>query len=203
MVAGVDFDLDAVRKARVAIGDGPDAVFVSDGCGLPFEDESFDIITSFETLEHLDDRMQFLSELQRVLTPTGLCMLSTPNANYTLPVNGKPHNPHHVYEYTPEELLAELQKQFSCIELFGQTLDPRFMISPFWEDQQKQSRTLIAQCRWLLWRVLNKLPMCSRDWMSQLLWGHDFIPGEMDYQFQPDTYEMAPVLVALCRRRSE
>jgi SAM-dependent methyltransferase len=197
-VVGAELNFDAAREASAEAGGGTAHVVVANGCHLPFPDASFDVVTSFETLEHLEDRSRFLSELRRVLTPDGLCILSTPNANYTMPVNGKPHNPFHIYEYRPEELTAELQNHFADVELLGQALDSRFKISPFWEDQQRLPRTLLVQSRLLLWRVLNKLPVV-RNPLSQVIWGHPFLPTESDYRFSASEVEAAPVLVALCR----
>lgn len=197
-VVGADVDMGAARKARAAIGNGPEAVVVADGCILPFSDASFDAITSFETLEHLERRAQFLGELRRVLTPDGLCIISTPNANYTLPINGKPRNPHHLYEYTPEELVAELRKHFASSVLLGQVIDSRFVISPFWDDQQQLPHTLKVRARLLLWRILNRLPLFVRDRFSQALWGHPLFPGESDYHFSQATVSTAPVLLAIC-----
>ena len=141
----------------------------------------------------------FLAELRRVLTQQGMCIISTPNANYTHPVNGKPRNPHHVFEYTPAELCAELQHHFASIEILGQILDSRFVISPFLEDQERLPRTAKAQTRRLLWRVINKMPAAVRDHLSHAVWGHPLFPGDRDYRFSAATVEEAPVLVALCR----
>jgi SAM-dependent methyltransferase len=198
-VVGVDVDMDAARKARNAVGCGPEVVVVADGCRLPFDNASFDVITSFETLEHLEARARFLGELRRVLTPKGLCIISTPNANHTLPVNGRPRNPHHVFEYSPSELVTELRNHFASIELFGQILDSRFVISPFLDEQERMPRTAQAQAKLLLWRVINKMPIGVRDHLSQAVWGHPLFPGDLDYQFTPAAVEVAPVLMALCR----
>ena len=89
-VIGVDVDLDAVRKARLAIGAERARLITADGCSLPFADATFDVITSFETLEHLETRAEFLAELRRVSRPQGLCVISTPNANYTRHKMGSP-----------------------------------------------------------------------------------------------------------------
>jgi ubiquinone/menaquinone biosynthesis C-methylase UbiE len=57
------------------------AVTGADAARLPFSDESFDVVTMVETLEHiyLDDRPAALSECSRVLRPGGAIVLSTPN----------------------------------------------------------------------------------------------------------------------------
>jgi SAM-dependent methyltransferase len=202
-VVGVDMDLRAVRTARAQVGDRPGTVVAADGGRLPFHDGAFDVVTSFETLEHLTERGAFLAELRRVLGRTGLGIISTPNANYTRPVNGKPRNPHHVFEYTPAELRAELQKHFGSVELLGQMLHPRFTISPFVDDHRRMPRTVGPQTRLFLWRVMNKLPAALRDTLSQGLWGHAWFPDVGDYCFGPGTVEEAPDLVALCRPTAE
>lgn len=201
-VVGVDVEWDAVKKARAEITNGTASVIMADGCLLPFGAASFDAVTSFETLEHLEQRPQFLAELRRVLKPAGVCILSTPNANYTMPVNGKPTNPFHVYEYTPAELLAELQKQFVVAELFGQRLDERFTIPPFWDAQRRLPRTPGIQAQLYFWKALNKLPVTWREGFSQAWWGRPFYPAETDYRFEPTMVETAPVLVAICHPKA-
>ncbi|HMV51388.1 MAG TPA: class I SAM-dependent methyltransferase, partial [Blastocatellia bacterium] len=203
-VVGVDIDWEAVRKTQAeiaALGNGRTLVMLADGCRLPFADASFDAVTSFETLEHLENRPQFLAELRRVLSPQGVCILSTPNAHYTQPINGKPRNPYHVYEYTPTELRAELAAHFEVSAMFGQMLDARFTIPPFWDAQQRLPRTPGVQAQLLAWRALNKLPVSLREGTSRAVWGRPFYPADTDYRFDATTVETAPVVVAICRAR--
>lgn len=199
-VIGVDVEFNIIKKAKDAcFGDSRISFLVADGCKLPFANSCFDVVTSFETIEHIHDRSGFLQEIRRVLKDEGVLILSTPNAHYTQPVNGKPRNPYHVYEYTPEELFLELSRYFEHVKLLGQTLSSRFKISPFWDDQQRLPRTIGAQSNLLLWRVLNKLPETFREKASQIVWGHPFIPSENDYEFSESTVKTAPVTVAICR----
>lgn len=197
-VTGVDVDIDAARKASADCRSETLSVLVADGCKLPFGDHHFDAITSFETLEHLHERRTFLKELRRTLRSDGMLVLSTPNANYTLPVNGRPRNRFHVHEYTPEELYAELQQDFSSVRLLGQVLDGRFRISPFWDAQQRLPRKPGIQFERFIWRVLNKMSVPVRNRASELLWNHSFLPDEHDYNFSVEAVATAPVLVAVC-----
>lgn len=57
--------------------------FFSHDCGIfPFENNSFDVITFFEVLEHVRDLNLFLKEVNRVLKDDGLVYLSVPNATW-------------------------------------------------------------------------------------------------------------------------
>jgi len=196
-VIGVDVDVPALLSAaREVRGLNGRVVLASAGC-LPFHDDAFDAITSFETIEHLQDRETFVKELVRVLAPGGVCVFSTPNAIYTRPLNGKPRNPYHIYEYSPSEFKDFLANHFGSISLLGQRLHPTFRISPFWDDQQNLHGTR-ELCRLVLWRVLNRLPRLAREFLSQAVWGHPFTPSFSDYDFVASGVEDAPVQVAIC-----
>ncbi|HWF33198.1 MAG TPA: class I SAM-dependent methyltransferase [Solirubrobacteraceae bacterium] len=96
--------LDAVRAtmpANVALEQG-------DVTSLPYEDGSFDVVVCFEVIEHLGDPGSALSEFRRVLAADGVLAVSSPNRNVY-----PPGNPHHVHEYTPDELEAELASRFA------------------------------------------------------------------------------------------
>ena len=46
---------------------------------LPYEDASFDVVFSLETIEHIEGHRTFISEAARVLRPGGHLVLTTPN----------------------------------------------------------------------------------------------------------------------------
>lgn len=98
-VEGIDVDEQTVETAtRLFGGDG-----VHYQCHtaeqLPFEDHTFDVICSFETIEHLDHPELFLQEIRRVLKPGGNIILSCPNDPYYYKP-GEPGNPFHKKQYT-------------------------------------------------------------------------------------------------------
>jgi len=47
--------------------------------GLPYENESFDVIFAGEAIEHVFDVTKFLSEISRVLKSNGILVVTTPN----------------------------------------------------------------------------------------------------------------------------
>lgn len=195
---GVDFDHESLELARHS---GP--VVRADALALPFREGVFDAVTSFETIEHLQQRPAFAAELERVMSPGAVLLLSTPNALYTEPVEGRPRNPFHVFEYTPDELLNELTTQFRDIRLVGQQLNPRFRIGPFPDDHRRLPRTPRARFRLTLWRVINKLPPRLRDLTSNAIWHHPLYPSEDDYVFEEAAVTTGAVLVAEARKSSD
>ena len=60
--------------------------YTCDICKLPFEDESFDYIICNHVLEHIPDDKKALSELFRVLKPSGKAFISVPVYNHYLEV---------------------------------------------------------------------------------------------------------------------
>ena len=197
-LVAADVDSGAARTALEAMDRRRGGVLLADGTRLPFEDRRFGVVVSFETLEHLGERRAFLREIARCLRDDGLFLVSTPNARYTLPIDGKPRNPFHVHEYTPEELRDELGAVFGEVDLRGQLLDNRYVVPPFQWDQ-RDLRDPILRAGVLARRVLHRLPDATRDQLSDALWGHPFFPRAADYRFDSFGVAAAPVLVALCR----
>lgn len=81
---------------------------------LPFEDNCFDTIVSFQVIEHIEDDSEYLKEIHRILRPGGIAYISTPNIKLTLS-----RNPWHIREYTADELTLLCQKYFSTVEMKG------------------------------------------------------------------------------------
>lgn len=78
------------------------------------EDNSFDTIISFQVIEHIQDDNQYISEIDRILRPGGVALITTPNIKMTLT-----RNPWHVREYTSEELNNLCRKYFSQVDVLG------------------------------------------------------------------------------------
>jgi O-antigen biosynthesis protein len=118
-VVGVDTSDEAVAHATDCYRLPNLQYVVADAAKLPFEDTSFDVVVSFETIEHLEDQTSFLKEVHRVLRPEGLFIASTPNRDVYSPVNG-PVNQFHVRELTRDEFLKALRLEFNSCALYGQ-----------------------------------------------------------------------------------
>lgn len=104
---GVDSAGEVVSHARARYGlDYREA----DVSALPFADRSFDLIVSFETIEHVTDPPEVLAEFRRVLDEDGLLIVSTPNA----PVY-RVENPYHLREYSTAEFVDLLAAYFPSV----------------------------------------------------------------------------------------
>jgi SAM-dependent methyltransferase len=83
-VTGCDFSSAALRAAttRALHSNGHTSVprlVQGDAQNLPFADNSFDLVVSCETIEHLPEVRSALREMERVTRPGGKLLLTTPN----------------------------------------------------------------------------------------------------------------------------
>lgn len=77
-VHGIDVSSKAIEQATAL--QLPNCVFrVYDGCRLPYESDTFDLVLMVEVIEHVIDKESLLREVWRVLTPAGRLFLTTPN----------------------------------------------------------------------------------------------------------------------------
>ncbi|MEJ8569018.1 class I SAM-dependent methyltransferase [Elongatibacter sediminis] len=120
-VTGVDIAREAVEHARQRYRSERLSFRVEDCCDLPFEDDSFGAVVSFETLEHLESQERLLREFRRVLAEDGFLIISSPDkAIYTDRMKNR--NPFHVRELYRPELERLLATEFPAVRLLGQRL---------------------------------------------------------------------------------
>jgi SAM-dependent methyltransferase len=72
---GVDVSEDALAFCRER---GLEKVKLGAGEELPYEDGTFDLVTAFDVVEHMDDDLAGLTEMRRVLRPGGRVLLFVP-----------------------------------------------------------------------------------------------------------------------------
>ncbi len=114
-VIGVDVSKEAVKLASEKFQNENLEYVLGDAENLNFEDNSFDLVVSFETIEHLKNPHKFLSEVKRILINGGQLLISTPN----IEVSGNT-NPYHLKEYTEDEFENILKKYFKIVKLMKQ-----------------------------------------------------------------------------------
>lgn len=119
-VDGVDISSDAIRHAKERYSARGNLTFHEASCAaLPFADATFDVVVSFETIEHIHEQTAFLDEVKRVLKADGLFIISSPNkAEYT--DKRQYQNEFHVSELYRPELEALLTPRFAHLHWLGQ-----------------------------------------------------------------------------------
>jgi SAM-dependent methyltransferase len=121
-VCGVDIDQPTVQNASATYGAHKNLAFIqADSCALPFPDGKFDLIVSFETIEHIDARAQslMLQEFARLLAPDGLLVISSPNKK-VYSDSREFVNEFHVHELYGDELQVLLAPLFPMQRWFHQ-----------------------------------------------------------------------------------
>lgn len=109
-VVGVDVSLEALQAANAHFS-GEHVSFVqSEGESLldKFQPESFDLIVSFETIEHVGDPIKFLSNLKRLVKPDGFIAISCPNDWWYFPT-AEEKNPYHLRKYHFDEFRSQTE----------------------------------------------------------------------------------------------
>ena len=114
-VYGLDASRDAVDYAQHNFGAENIRYMVADAIEIPLDENSVDIVVTFETIEHVENYEKFLSEISRVLKPDGLAVVSTPND-----LEFAEGNHFHLHEFEKEELLGLLGKYFKNIDEYYQ-----------------------------------------------------------------------------------
>ncbi|MEN1729274.1 MAG: class I SAM-dependent methyltransferase [Pseudomonadota bacterium] len=118
-VIGVDVSENAVSIARET-NQAPGIEFhLIDGKQLPFEADTFDVVISCQVIEHIVDYEVYIGEIQRVLTPGGIVVFTTPNALLRLDPGMKPWNPFHVTEFNADEIGELLRSHFPAVVIQG------------------------------------------------------------------------------------
>ncbi|BBZ14696.1 class I SAM-dependent methyltransferase [Mycobacterium branderi] len=123
-VIAVDYDEPTVAHVRARYP----RVKVEHGnlSQLPLPDASVDVVVNFQVIEHLWDQAQFVAECARVLRPSGLLMVSTPNRITFSPGRDTPINPFHTRELNADELTGLLvDAGFGSVSLSGVFHGPR------------------------------------------------------------------------------
>ncbi len=109
----------AIEAAVQRAHDGHPEFLVTDGTTLPFADDAFDLVTSFQVIEHLGDPMPYLAELTRVVRPGGEIVLATPNAAIRLDPGMTPWNQFPSASSQATELQALLERAFTDVRVLG------------------------------------------------------------------------------------
>jgi SAM-dependent methyltransferase len=105
IVTGVELSDTSVRLARER---GVGQVVEGSVLEMPFEADSFDLATSLDVIEHLEDDLAALRELRRVVAPGGALLVTVPAYQWLW--SGHDEVNHHFRRYTRRSLQAAAEQ---------------------------------------------------------------------------------------------
>lgn len=116
-VIGIDNDPIAITYGQTRLNSSRVSFQAADVANTAFSDSHFDVVCSFETIEHLPNIPAYLKEMVRVLNPEGVYIVSTPQVSKT---NHHPKNPYHRIEFSRKDFETLLHQYFGQVEIYGQ-----------------------------------------------------------------------------------
>lgn len=114
-VDGLDYFEDAVRYSNETYPADNLTYTHGNAEAMPYDNNSFDVVISLETIEHLYNPEKFVLEVKRVLKDDGIFVVSTPNDDEFM--DG---NIYHVHEFQFKELNVLMSKHFDSHEYYYQ-----------------------------------------------------------------------------------
>lgn len=132
LVSGIDLSEEAVAFANKRHGElNTGGTFFVESCyETHFSDGCFDGVLSTDVIEHVQEPRRFLAEIDRVLRPGGVAVISTP-----IRLTEKPLDPMHVIEWFPSEFQELVRTPFPDSTFFDSH-------PVFWQEMSQRSRLL-------------------------------------------------------------
>lgn len=127
-VTGMDIDKKTIQKAKIKYNKKNINFKESTAEKILANDNEFDLVASFETLEHLSDHISMINEIKRVLKPGGLLIISTPDKK-TYSDQRDYKNPFHVRELYYGEFDVLLKSVFNNVCLYNQQITHSSLIN--------------------------------------------------------------------------
>ncbi|MBI1746763.1 MAG: class I SAM-dependent methyltransferase [Acidobacteria bacterium] len=140
---GMDCDRQSLEHAAAKYRRGLLAFTQGRAESLPFREATFDLVTAFEVIEHLEPQEAMLAEIARVLRPYGVGMISTPNKK-VYSDDRDYANPYHVREFYVPQFRTLLQRYFKHVRLLGQRLAAGSLIWPLSSEAQPGAATPVG-----------------------------------------------------------
>ena len=143
-VIGIDFSKDMIKRAKEKIGQKQGTLVLGDIENLPFQKETFDVVTAMTTLEFVKNVEKLLQEITRVLKSGGHFILgvltSLSSWSFDRKIRGLVSKDIFSYAkfYTSFELIKLLRgAKFSKINIRGAVFAPPFTPKRFFPFVEK------------------------------------------------------------------
>ena len=95
---------------------------VADCHSLPFDDNSFDVVTALEIIEHIEEPEKMLQEMMRVTRPNGSVIITTPNNNFV-------KDAAHIWSYSTSDIFDMLSKISKNVQVMKICSTDRYILA--------------------------------------------------------------------------
>ena len=190
-VYGGDLSNEAIHLCQKTWTKENLAFEIMDGTQLKFKDNYFDIVVSFETIEHTTDFEIMINEFKRVLKPNGILYLSTPNIIINSP-SGIVTNPFHTQEWNYDEFKIIIDNKFNNYQIYGQHY-ARY-------DIKKGLAFFIEKIMYQ--RGIRKIPILIQDKIMNLFGKPSMYPLSSEFELVKDvnTITNCKTFFAVCQK---
>lgn len=129
-VIGVDISSEAITIATKKYKKDNLEFKVGSTSAIPLDNNSVDLIVSFETIEHHDEHLEMLKEIKRVLKPDGILIISSPDKKEYSDKTGYCNKFHikELYQDDFKKLITDHFIHYSFLNqrfLFGSVIQPQ------------------------------------------------------------------------------
>ena len=190
---GIDISVAALTYARRCHSRDKIEFLAQDVTRLGFKSETFDVVLSFEVIEHLKNHRVYLREIRRVLKDGGTLLISTPNKKIMSPGRKRPLWKWHHVEFYSHEFETLLKEFFENIRMFGETTT-----NPHWLARDRKAITLHRYARIIPSVLIRLVPMKV---IQALLWNVPPV-GLDEIEISEDCLDRARTFIAVCTKRS-
>ena len=168
---------------------------------IPIEDESIDVVVSFETIEHVNEPRRFMEEIHRIMKRDGVLLISSPNKDVYR--KSCPSNEFHCSEMSYVEFVTLLKSSFSFVEVLVQE---EILDQKRWRFLTWLSRKV--SCLPLVWRVsamFKSIRPNTTEEISRIILKEGVLPRRYTERFRirpesESSQERARYLLCVCRQ---
>jgi len=157
-VVGGDYSEQAIQHARLHYSQDGLSFLRLDAQQLPFRDNSFDVVVSLETIEHLERYKDFLHACKQMLKEDGIFICSTPNSRATL----GSRDPYHFKEFSVGEFYELIAGYFTEVKLYGQ-------------DFLKRIDILKRELIWRIMPLIYLIPQSIQNSLRKLFFPENYL----------------------------
>jgi len=118
-VTGVDVERSVIEAAIRSYAESGAEFQQMTSEKIPFDAGTFDCVTAFHVIEHVEDPILFVGELARVLKPEGKAIVTTPNRELRLAPGERPWNRFHLTEFDATSMQEVMAKGFRHVQMRG------------------------------------------------------------------------------------